>query len=332
MNTTAAPLPHHSVSGLSSGADMAMIHLIVHSSVVRGAVIDGGAPYGCQILHNAEEKCQFPRESEPWRKHVAQMDEYMRKRESSGLIDPLSNLRSTKVLLYSGSNDYIVDSAVMRAVAMQLDPYVAEDGIKNVFNVPSGHAFVTDDPRAQRCDAEGDPWVNFCEGFSLAGEALRHMLGDALRPRASRDATGRMHTLRQGRFLPSGWDLDSAGLAEQALLYVPQACAGGGSCAVHVDYHPCACESFREYARTGGWHQWADSNGLLVLHPRASWDGAGFGSGCWDWDGSTGHAFDTHAGVQLATVTNMVSEISQRGIDAAVAEEEGVEAGTVESE
>ena len=60
--------------------------------------------------------------------------------------------------------------------------------------------------------------------------------------------------------------------------------------------------------------------------------GAGFGSGCWDWDGSTGHAFDTHAGVQLATVTNMVREISQRGIDAAVAEEEGVEAGTVESE
>ena len=54
----------------------------------------------------------------------------------------------------------------------------------------------------------------------------------ALRPRASRDATGRMHTLRQGRFLLSGWDLDSAGLAEQALLYVPQACAGGGSCAV----------------------------------------------------------------------------------------------------
>eukprot|EP01047_Picozoa_sp_COSAG01_P089297 COSAG01_NODE_21437_length_902_cov_1.210461_2_plen_137_part_01 len=56
-----AQLPHgfprHSVSGFSSGGDQAIIHLVAFSSVVDGATILGGAPFGCQIVPNASWAC-----------------------------------------------------------------------------------------------------------------------------------------------------------------------------------------------------------------------------------------------------------------------------------
>ena len=53
-NTTEMP---HTVSGFSSGADMAMIHMVAFSSHVLGMGIVGGAPYGCNIMPNAGDTC-----------------------------------------------------------------------------------------------------------------------------------------------------------------------------------------------------------------------------------------------------------------------------------
>ena len=53
-NTTEMP---HTVSGFSSGADMAMIHMVAFSSHVLGMGIVGGAPYGCNIMPNTGDTC-----------------------------------------------------------------------------------------------------------------------------------------------------------------------------------------------------------------------------------------------------------------------------------
>jgi len=45
----AATLPRHSVSGHSSGGDMAVMHGIILSSHVEGIGVASGAPYGCQV-------------------------------------------------------------------------------------------------------------------------------------------------------------------------------------------------------------------------------------------------------------------------------------------
>ena len=47
----------HTVSGFSSGADIAMTHLVAFSSHVLGMGIVGGAPYGCNIVANAGDAC-----------------------------------------------------------------------------------------------------------------------------------------------------------------------------------------------------------------------------------------------------------------------------------
>ena len=47
----------HTVSGFSSGADIATTHLVAFSSRVLGMGIVGGAPYGCNIIPNAGDAC-----------------------------------------------------------------------------------------------------------------------------------------------------------------------------------------------------------------------------------------------------------------------------------
>ena len=78
-----------------------------------------------------------------------------------------------------------------------------------------------------------------------------------------------------------------------------------GECQIHVHYHGCTDSHPAYYANHLGIHEWAATNGLIVLHPRAA-DGRRNEGGCWDWDGATGDDFDTHNGPQLRTVLNMV--------------------------
>ena len=67
------------------------------------------------------------------------------------------------------------------------------------------------------------------------------------------------------------------------------------------------------HSTQGGWHEWADANRMVVLHPRAGWS---LSAGCWDWEGDTGEAFDTYVGAQLTTVVNMVKSLHERGVGA----------------
>ena len=54
---------------------------------------------------------------------------------------------------------------------------------------------------------------------------------------------------------------------------------------------------------------YAESNGLILLYPQASVQGA-WGADCWDWAGdATGPDFDTHNGVQLGAVVAMVGDL-----------------------
>ena len=139
MVARAAPVPAHTISGFSAGGDMAMIHLVAYSASVLGATVDGGAPYGCNILPKAEQArrtraarpratltagacsqvCQWPKPGEPWPAHLARMEAYMRARERAGEIEPLSHLRGTPVVLYSGAKDDVVLRPVMLAVGKQ---------------------------------------------------------------------------------------------------------------------------------------------------------------------------------------------------------------------
>ena len=48
------------VSGFSSGANIALNHFIAWSASVAGVGILGGSPYGCQLLNNSGAVCGTP--------------------------------------------------------------------------------------------------------------------------------------------------------------------------------------------------------------------------------------------------------------------------------
>jgi poly(3-hydroxybutyrate) depolymerase len=62
------------------------------------------------------------------------------------------------------------------------------------------------------------------------------------------------------------------------------------------------------YVKHAGYNEWAEANSILMLYPQtlASLVNP---KGCWDWWGYTGSAFASNAGVQLATVRNMVHRV-----------------------
>eukprot|EP00750_Incisomonas_marina_P002512 INCI12385.2.p1 GENE.INCI12385.2~~INCI12385.2.p1 ORF type:complete len:505 (+),score=75.01 INCI12385.2:167-1681(+) len=152
----------HTVSGFSSGADMAITHFVAFSAAVTGVGIVGGAPYGCQLLPDSGDACgaMADNTSLPWDEYVDnEFFPYLVRREIDGLIDPLENLRGSSVYLYSGQDDTCVYKDVMRAVERQLRNLTSIWGSSNVsatrfgerqafhtvFDVPSEHAWIVDD-------------------------------------------------------------------------------------------------------------------------------------------------------------------------------------------
>ena len=151
----------HTVSGFSSGADMAIMHTVAFSSYVTGVGIVGGAPYGCQLLPDAGDACGAMADNAtlPWDQYVDdEFFQYLVQRAEDGLIDPLESLRGTNVYLYSGLFDTCVYRDVMKAVERQLRNLTKlwddntdtlgdfpTQAFKTVYDIPSEHAWIVDD-------------------------------------------------------------------------------------------------------------------------------------------------------------------------------------------
>ena len=207
----------------------------------------------------------------------------------------------------------------------QLSSYMSGGGnLEPVFSVPCQHSWPTDDPTMDAASHDGVPFINDCQ-YDLAGISLRHMLNRSLSPRVAAKE-GHLYKVSQRSFIPRGTividgtemnTVVASQLDDTALLYVPLSCArtDGPSCAIHVHYHGCTLEYPNWSAMHLGLHDWAEANEIVVLHPRVRWIYSGPLSnyGCWDWEGSTGAGFDTHEGLQLRTVINMLEAIGRLG-------------------
>ena len=110
-------LEQHTVSGFSSGANLAIIHSVIHSSNTTGIGIIGGSPYGCNVINNSDYICSY------WSNNASNGDgvnasmsktyddiceQYLLKRSKEQRIDSLENLKETYVYLYSGIRDSVV--------------------------------------------------------------------------------------------------------------------------------------------------------------------------------------------------------------------------------
>jgi hypothetical protein len=99
------------VSGLSSGAYMAVQMQVAHSASINGSAIFAGGPYYCaeSDLRIAETRCM-----RNFRDHtgtsVARLVKYTNDASVVGTIDNTAHLKSARAYVFSGTLDTVVDS------------------------------------------------------------------------------------------------------------------------------------------------------------------------------------------------------------------------------
>lgn len=307
------------VSGISSGAYMAVQFQVAHSKLVRGAGVLAGGPYDCAegSTWRALTRCMSPSSWAP----LPSASELRARAEAlseAGHIDPLDNLRDDRVWLFSGGRDDIVDTSVMERLAEFYSLWMAPPAIRFVKLPDAAHAMISvADPQANACGSERSPFINRCGDLDAAGEMLTHMLGP-LRP-PPMDAQGELLSFDQSLFV-EGKAID-AGLAEEAYVYVPRACRSS-ACRVHVAFHGCrqsAAQIGRRFVDGAGYNRWADNNRIVVLYPQVeprygpaigSWRWSNNPFGCWDWWGYSGSNYHTQEGVQIKAVRAMLERLA----------------------
>ncbi|MGS0756887.1 extracellular catalytic domain type 2 short-chain-length polyhydroxyalkanoate depolymerase [Roseateles sp. GG27B] len=303
-----------SVSGLSSGAFMAVQYQVAFSSTVIGAGVVAGGPYYCAgtLGYDAVAICVGMVPFLP--PNPGLMLLAAETFANAGQIDPLTDLKNDRIYVFSGTKDRVVyPQAVDATVEFFKLAGVPSANIAYVNHLPAGHALITP-TFGNVCATTNPPYINHCtwkgKGYDQAGALLTHIYGK-LNP-AVKALSGRIVAFNQREFADA-----SSGMADDGYVYVPKSCSQNGKgCKVHIALHGCE-QSAKVvgkdfYSRTG-YNNWADSNKMLVLYPQVNASSQPYNpKGCWDWVGYTGPNFAVQSGVQLSAIKAMVDRLTHR--------------------
>lgn len=278
-------------SGISSGAMMATQLHVAHSSLVGGIAMLAGGPYYCASGQLSRGLGVCIKGGDPG---LEALLAFARQAALENRVDDLANLEADPVWLFHGSGDTAVHVDMTHAAS---DFYEALDGriVAVVEDIPAAHGIPTLDTGAP-CDVMQAPFLNDCD-FDAAGALLKALYGD-LEDRAER--AGEIIEVPQ----PGATD---AAMLPHALAYIPEACASGKACGVHIAFHGCRQSTAfvgDAFASGAGYNEWADSNSLIILYPQVDSSRAMPLNplGCWDWWGYTSDDYATKSGPQIATV------------------------------
>ena len=103
-------------------------------------------------------------------------------------------------------------------------------------------------------------------------------------------------------------------MAQEGVVYVPQACAEAPGCRVHIALHGCAQSRETEgvgdtFVKESGFGEAADANRIVVLFPQAKASAAN-PYGCWDWWGYTGLDFLGKDAPQIKAIWAMAEQLA----------------------
>jgi poly(3-hydroxybutyrate) depolymerase len=296
-----------SISGLSSGAFMAVQYDVAFSASTMGVGVVAGGPYNCVYvnfggIYTCMRGAPSGQASYSAAAGFAALDQ----------VDPVNNIARQKVYLFSGTKDPVVKQSVMDAVRdFYLAANVPSANLKYVNGFAAGHAFISDD-FGNVCDVTTAPFVNECpDGGALYDqpEAVLTQIYGTLQPKAATLSSTPI-AFDQTKFAGA-----LSGMAPLGYVYVPADCQNGAvKCGVHVVFHGCAqgAEQVGDavYGKLG-YNEWADTNGIIVLYPQVNKSVAPFNpQGCWDWWGYSGLNFQTKGGPQLSAVNAMVRALT----------------------
>jgi hypothetical protein len=335
----------HSISGLSSGAFMTVQLHLAHSACFVGAGVVAGGPYRCAesfrgAAPDAEDAfslgalyiCMTPLtpRTAPSALRLAGL---ARDTASANLIDPLENLADDRLYIFTGSEDKVVDSSVVKTT---LEFYrllgVPEKNIRFINDVPAGHSIITDNVTDSPLATNQPPYINYGR-FWQSHDILEHIYGD-LNPPASM-LSGRFIRFEQRGFI--GDETAYASMAPYGYAYIPGPVARGEVKArgVHIAMHGCK-QGYSyvnyvlgkpdianqppygaRYINSTGYNEIAETNRLIILYPQATGDDdneAQNPDGCWDWWGYSAKNqknpdYYSKNAVQIAAIHRMLKRL-----------------------
>lgn len=297
------------VSGISSGAYMALQFHMAYSSVVNGSGIVAGGPYFCakNQITDALNRCMKTGMGLP---SVAESVNEAKRAEGAGEIDSLNNFLHAKIYALAGTEDQTVLPAVGQVLVNTFSEFgVPSQNIRFVKDMKVGHAFPTESFGNPCPTVSQPPFLSQC-GRDIAGEILQHLFGPLV-PKRNQIATS-YKTYEQ--FSSAGLDEEKANisLAKTAFAYVPKDCESG-ACPIHVAFHGCkqTYDDIKDtFVKNAGYNSWAESNRMIILYPQAIKSYVPNNpNGCWDWWGYTGSKYHTKRGPQMKIIMKNIEEI-----------------------
>jgi poly(3-hydroxybutyrate) depolymerase len=320
-----------SISGISSGGFMSVQFQVAHSSIIKGAGVIAGGPFNCSkadvfravascsCTGEPSVPCAVTENSADVPALVADTRDMARK----GLIDPTSNVAGQRILTVSGAKDTLVPPPIAR----QLTAFYSAMGVPAANLSPvslanAGHTMPTRN-YGIACSKQDEPYIGKC-AYDSAGQILSWIYGDLKAPGAR--PAGKFIEFDQRAYIPtdSGYSW-STGLDNTAWAYVPDSCAKGEKCRVHIALHGCkqgqsylplksppggGLYNGTTFVKNTGYDRWADKNKLVILYPQAVSIPFKNPNGCWDWWGYTGADYATKNGVQIKTLRAMVDGLA----------------------
>lgn len=303
-----------SVSGLSSGAFMAVQFGVANSAMIKGVGVMAGGPYFCaqRDLQTAQMQCMAALSPID----VSELIRITDRHAQAGDIDTTGNLKRQRIWLFSGTQDQVVRQAVGKSLQNYYRHYVAAENIFHEASLAAGHAVPTDS-FGNPCSATSDPYINNC-GYDGAGELLKWIHGELNLPSAD-TLQGSFVEFDQGKFIANP---NSHSMADSGWLYVPDSCKDGEACRLHIAFHGCKQYPNYQYFSGGGmtrfgrtfvdnagYNRWADTNNMVVLYPQTT-NGRGNPNGCWDWWGYDDPNYAKKTGRQMAAVRAMATALA----------------------
>jgi hypothetical protein len=297
------------VSGLSAGGFFAVQFHVAFSAIVKGAGVWAGGPYWCAAANvgAALSVCM----SHPALLLVDPLVAATVYAESLMSIDQTGNMKTSKVYIFSGSEDTVVDPGVVRKLETYYEHYVDPTLIKSRYDVPAEHSLVLDN-YGNACNFLGEPFINNC-GVDTVHEMLDHVVGPMANAPVSY-VPQNLIEFAQGTFVPPIFISPSViSLGPNGYIYVPKTCQSGAKkCPLHVHFHGCeqdVASVGMTYVEQSRFIEYAEANDFVVLFPQAERTMAN-PNGCFDWWGYSGVDYATKLGAQMATVFNMVAHFA----------------------
>lgn len=326
-------LDRTTVSGISSGAFMAVQMGVAHSASVKGVAATAGGPYFCALqdalggagVTQAMRRCM---QGDPdyaatpiTPGDVDTMVASARGWSARGSIDPVTNLAGQAVWLFHGYNDGVVKKPVVDALRAWYGAFTPATQVFYRDDINAGHAQISAacaDKAAGSCNVcakTGGKFINACTDkpaaagqlYDAAGAALQLFYGPLERtPTTQLGSTPKPFDqapfTRQRNGMPST-PLRLA-MGDTGYVYVPKACAAGEPCSLHIAFHGCQQDAGtidQTFVTGAGFNEWADANRIVVLYPQAR---ATYGTAlgpvnpmsCWDWWGYNDFLYDAGAG------------------------------------